>query len=400
MNKKIEFASLGTASIVMSVLSWIFVPEDFYFIYEDHPKRAKLLLVSIIFVVVIIWILAKLVWEKKKELEEKEREYQYETDTLKQTTANKIEEIKEKYTKQETDLIFQYNALQQELEIEKKKYANLEKNSKAEIDDLKIEMHKKESECSIKIQGKETIITNLNQEKSNYAEQIVELQRKIRKMEADESKKYDILLKEKEKIEEKMKNTQKELQEKKDQINILCTKFNKLHSIDSINSWRHTVLIIDDSAKVIKDLKRRLEDMCCDIVYLNRLEDYRLVENFEIIISDILDCSPGDDAILTLNTIKKQFPYKFVIAMSSAPAECHGLEVDGNIIEKETIGIQYVKVIRERITECMERLDNPVEHWDNVYHSLLSKYKSRTKKIESIKANYIATLKRLSSIIN
>ncbi len=84
--------------------------------------------------------------------------------------------------------------------------------------------------------------------------------------------------------------------------------------------------------------------------------------------------------------------------MSGAPAECHGLKIDGEIIEKDPTGIKYIKTVKEQIKRSIDILDNPAEHWENVYYSLAPKYKSRTKKIEMVKKNYISTLKRLSLV--
>ena len=149
-------------------------------------------------------------------------------------------------------------------------------------------------------------------------------------------------------------------------------------------------------------IRTRLKELPSDIdiVYIKRLEDYRMVENFEIIISDILKCSPGDNATLLLNTIKERYPYKFVFAMSTTPAECEGLKIDGDIIQKENTGVQYINVIKSRIIESIKKLDEPKVYWEYIEDTYLRKFANRPKKIELLKNAYIATIRRLSQTRN
>lgn len=388
MNRKSkDIASLGMTGTVIAILSWIFVPEDFNFIFENHPMRVKIFLVIIIFTVGLILALAKWLLKKREEMKEKETELGLNIDALNS-------QLREK----ENLLVSERGKYEKLIEEEKSKNEKLESTSSDKIEGLKKEANKRENELTAKIKEKELIIDKKDQEKEYYLSQISDLQSRLQNLEKSDVIKYDNLRKEKKEIEHKIKEKESEILQKNNEIANLNEVLKKMTTFDDFRSWRHTVLIIDDSAKVIKDLKKRLEDIPCDIVYLNRLEDYRLAEDFEIVISDIVDCSPGVDAVMTLNVIKKRYPYKFVIAMSGTPAECHGLEVDGSIIEKNTIGIQYVKEIKDRILQCIDILDSPKEHWDQVYYSLLSKYRTRINKIETIKSNYIATLKRLSDI--
>ena len=384
-----DIASFGMTGTVIAILSWIFVPEDFNFILENHPMRVKIFLVIIIFAVALIWVLAKWLLAKKEEIKEKETEFGMSIDALNS-------QLREK----EDLLVSEMSKYEKRIEEERSKNEKLELTSHDKIENLKTEANKRENELSTKIKEKELIIAKQKQEKDYHLSLISDLQSKLQNLEKSDIIKYENLRKEKSEIEHRIKEKENEILQKNNEITNLNKLLKKTTTFDDLGSWRHTVLIVDDSSKVIKDLKKRLEDIPCDIVYLNRLEDYRLAEDFEIIISDILDCSPGVDAVMTLNIIKKRYPYKFVIAMSSAPAECHGLEVDGSIIEKNTIGIQYVKEVKNRVLQCIESLDNPKEHWDQVYFSLLSKYKTRTNKIETIKNNYMSTLKRLSNSSN
>lgn len=373
MNKKEKEAvsSFGAIGVIVSILSWIFVPEDFSFIVGDSPMKVKMFLVIMIFVIAVICIMIKLLIDKNNELKEMDAEFQAEKSSMKSSYAEK-----------EMNLKLQNESLKKSIEKEE---LEMEKMKKKEIEDGK------------NIQEKEEQIKNQQATYKELNENYKKLNEKYNVL----NEKYNVLKTEKDDVVNTNTNVVKELKDelktKDDKINILQTTIDDIWSFNKINTWRHTVLIIDDKAAVIKDLKKRLADMPCDIVYLNRLEDYRIVENFEIIISDVLRCSPGEDAVLTLNTIKKYYPYKFVIAMSSAPTECHGLEIDGAIIEKGEASKQYTKVIKERINECIEKLDNPSEHWEHVSYSLSLKYKKRTNKIEFIKNNYISTLKRLSN---
>lgn len=153
---------------------------------------------------------------------------------------------------------------------------------------------------------------------------------------------------------------------------------------DEGRNWTHTVLIVDDIASVRAAVKDELQGF--DVVDIERIDDYRLAAEFEIIVSDICDCSPGTTASSVLNMIKQKYPYKFILPMSAEPGAYDGLDVDSSIICKDN-QYKYLIQIRERVKSLSEELDDVNKHWENVSSYLTAKKKSE-KYIETIKSNY------------
>lgn len=149
-------------------------------------------------------------------------------------------------------------------------------------------------------------------------------------------------------------------------------------------TWTHTVLIVDDKETDRLAIKDELQGF--DVVDIERIDDYRLAAQFEIIVSDIFDCSPGTTASAVLNTIKQKYPYKFVIPMSAQPGACEKLDADTDIIYKDD-NKKFVTQVRDKVISLSEKLDDVVQHWSDVNNSLISKNKSE-KQIEIIKYNY------------
>jgi hypothetical protein len=158
-------------------------------------------------------------------------------------------------------------------------------------------------------------------------------------------------------------------------------------------TWKHTVLIVDDVSSVRAAIKDELQGF--DVVDIERIDDYRLAAEFEIIISDIFDCSPGKTASSVLNTIKNKYPYKYVIPMSGQPGACEGVDFDSEIIYKDN-KYKYVTQIRERIVTLSNKLDDVNKHWESVNSFLVDKKKSE-KQIETIKSNYYRFVNKMQN---
>ena len=158
-------------------------------------------------------------------------------------------------------------------------------------------------------------------------------------------------------------------------------------------TWKHTVLIVDDTSSVRAAVKDELQGF--DVVDIERIDDYRLAAEFEIIISDIFDCSPGTTASSVLNTIKQKYPYKFILPMSKEPAAYDGLDVDSDIIFKDS-NYKYLIQLRERVQSLSEQLDDVNKHWENVNATLTAKKKSE-KYIETIKSNYYRFVNKMQN---
>lgn len=171
-------------------------------------------------------------------------------------------------------------------------------------------------------------------------------------------------------------------------------KSNNLQNLyEEGRTWKHTVLIVDDVASVRAAVKDELQGF--DVVDIERIDDYRLAAEFEIIISDVFDCSPGTTASSVLNTIKQKYPYKFVLPMSREPGACDGLDVDSDIVYKDD-KYKYLVQLRERITSLANKLDNVDKHWEDVNQALIDKKKSE-KQIETIKSNYYLFVNKMQN---
>ncbi len=373
---KREIGSVTGTGIIASIVFWFFGPEDLYSVVVEHPILVKAILAGSILLFVAIFLLGKILYNYRREIKILEREYQDQISSTHIELQNDKIALKEEVAK-----------VKESLNNEKEKIIKLEKQKEDELTKLQTDL-----------QQKEALIKTLVEDKNSLKVQNEELNKKIETENSVSQKKYNSIVEENTNLIKKLDELSQGNKENLKRIDDLNKLIINDNSFDNINAWRHTVLVIDDKSKVLVDMKNRLDDLVCDIVFINRLEDYRLVENFEIIISDIQGCSKGDNAVETLNTIKEKYPYKFVFAMSGAPAECHGLKIDGEIIEKDPTGIKYIRTVKELIKRSIEILDNPAEHWENVYYYLAPKYKSRTKKIEIVKKNYISTLKRLSLV--
>ena len=150
----------------------------------------------------------------------------------------------------------------------------------------------------------------------------------------------------------------------------------------------HTILIVDDDNRITKLLREEL-DQGFKVLTLERIEDYRLAAEFEIIVSDLLDCSRGQTAESTLNMIKQKYPYKFIVPMSTEPAACKGLNVDTRIIKKGDTPSDYrfISEVRDTVVSLAKELDNVDQHWNNVYNQLRRENMPEDQ-IEAIKSKY------------
>lgn len=173
----------------------------------------------------------------------------------------------------------------------------------------------------------------------------------------------------------------KELEEKEvpDNTSQLC-------KIEEGRKWKHTVLVIDDDPNVFKAIQGELQGY--DVVCLEKIVDYRLAGEFEIIISDIFGCAASQTSTTAsiLNMIKEKYPYKFVLAMSGQPGASSKIDADNDIIYKDEF-FQYIITIREKVNLLAKRLDNIEQHWTNTSLWLKEKNLSDTE-IETYKNDY------------
>lgn len=175
-------------------------------------------------------------------------------------------------------------------------------------------------------------------------------------------------------------------------IDTLCNNKNT-NTIIKATKWDHSILIIDDKASDLATIMDCLKGYNLDIVTLRDISDYRLAENFEIIIGDIWGLgAAGKNSISVLNQIKLKYPYKIVLAMSSAPATCNGLKIDGEIISKENKGL-YPHTILEKINYYSSKLAKYDEYWNDVNSELIRQQVSAIEQ-QRIKEDYHNYIKK------
>lgn len=150
-------------------------------------------------------------------------------------------------------------------------------------------------------------------------------------------------------------------------------------------TWRHTVLVIDDKISTLRVIRDQLQGTNFDVVYIKNIDDYRLAAEYEIIVSDIFGCGPTTTAASVLNAIKKQYPYKVVLPMSSQPAACDDLDADYDPVLKDS-GYKFVSKIVSKVTAIGEELNDVNEHWSKVEKRISGN--CTPKDIERIKTDY------------
>lgn len=154
---------------------------------------------------------------------------------------------------------------------------------------------------------------------------------------------------------------------------------------------KHSILIFDDKSICIKEIMNVLAGYHFDTVYVRDISDYRLAENFDIIIGDIygVGATMANNSIAVLNSIKEKYPYKTVIAMSNMGRD-KSLLVD-DFVSKENRD-EYPKEILEKIKEYSKKMDNINDHWKATEIKLNEKG-LKPEQIKQFKNEYFKSIK-------
>ena len=154
---------------------------------------------------------------------------------------------------------------------------------------------------------------------------------------------------------------------------------------------KHPILVIDDKKKVINEIKDKVDEQNFDIATCRDIQDYRMVERFQIIVSDINGVSSKKDAVELLQTIKEKYPYKIIIPMSSSPS------VKINLGERLVLKDEgeYLNIIQQRLKYWQEKLNDSESFWNDIQSSQY--YRNRNPKDQKrIKREYIQYVERLN----
>ena len=154
---------------------------------------------------------------------------------------------------------------------------------------------------------------------------------------------------------------------------------------------KHSILIFDDKLICLKEIMNVLAGYHFDTVYVRDISDYRLAENFDIIIGDIygVGATMANNSIAVLNSIKEKYPYKTVIAMSNMVRD-KSLLVD-DFVSKENRD-EYPKEILEKIKEYSKKMDNVDDHWKATEIELNGKG-LKPEQIKQFKDEYYKSIK-------
>lgn len=166
------------------------------------------------------------------------------------------------------------------------------------------------------------------------------------------------------------------------------TNIDTIPKYKKVGKCQHPILIIDDDEQSLKKLKAFIQDTMHNVVSLRDLSDERLVDQFEIIVSDIKGIGSVDDAQNLLNRIKEVYPYKILIPVSSGNTKIENADVE--TISKD--GNHYQKILNE-VKNFQNILDDPRLHWTEVSLNL-QKRRISSERIEKIKEDYITFLTR------
>ena len=157
------------------------------------------------------------------------------------------------------------------------------------------------------------------------------------------------------------------------------------------------VLIVDDNDTALKEIETELESGISQkkmhLVSINRIPDYRLAADFDIIISDIYGADSGaKESIGALKAIKEVFPYKIVAAISQNTDKETKSKLDVVLSKKKK------NVIKDFVETSIKRLDNLETFIQGVELELkdkgLNDEEIKTKREEFL--DYLERMKRLA----
>ena len=153
------------------------------------------------------------------------------------------------------------------------------------------------------------------------------------------------------------------------------------------------VLIVDDNDTALKEIETELESGISQkkmhLVSINRIPDYRLTADFDIIISDIYGAGSGaKESIGALKAIKEAFPYKIVAAISQNTDKETKSKLDVVLSKKKK------NEIKDFVETSIKKLDNLEEFIKDVEYEL-EKRGVKNEDIEIKREEFLDYLERM-----
>lgn len=170
----------------------------------------------------------------------------------------------------------------------------------------------------------------------------------------------------------------------------ITLKQNEIPSVNDSVRQKHPILVIDDDKTYQKKAVAKIKEQGYDaVVGINNLEDSRLVDAFEIIVSDINGIGSLKKGIDLLEAIHKKYPYKIIIPISSGT---HKINVGEQLITKD--GEELSEIIK-KINAKIDLINNTELFWKSV-ESKCEEWKMDKKDIEKRKKAFIHYLNGLN----
>lgn len=158
---------------------------------------------------------------------------------------------------------------------------------------------------------------------------------------------------------------------------------------DSVKQ-KHPILVIDDEKTYLKKAVAKIKEQGYDaVVGINNLVDSRLVDAFEIIVSDINGIGSLKEAKDLLEAIHKKYPYKIIIPISTDSYKIH---VGEQLIIKD--GAELSEIIK-KINAKIDLINNTELFWKSVEY-MCEEWKMSKNEIEKRKKAFIHYLNGLN----
>lgn len=129
---------------------------------------------------------------------------------------------------------------------------------------------------------------------------------------------------------------------------------------------KHPILVVDDDESALYKIKNSLIEQGLDAVGNKDLQDYRLVERFGIVVSDINGIGSVNTAKALLEKIKEVYPYKIIIPIFAKPTK---IALRENLILKDDEEV-YVSTIVKRVKECQDSMNMPKKYYDGLIKAI------------------------------
>lgn len=152
------------------------------------------------------------------------------------------------------------------------------------------------------------------------------------------------------------------------------------------NLKRYSIVLVDDmfsNPSTLNDFKDKLDNY--NIYILPMVNNVRSIIGFDVIILDIIGAGGILDSTKPLiKELYEIYPYKYIIALTSNPADLEDIKSACHIVPKPPKGKnfnnQLVSIIQKQLNEAFTLLDDPERYWEQIQNCIPEKEKYNIKK--------------------